>query len=106
MAERELAQITGRKYHVDARAYVEFVPQMDPIAKFLLSVREPGEVYGSIEAQHQKVKQLKCICEHGQTMVSTENLYFPDLLRCEIQVSSRFCVRTDEQFEQRKTGLV
>lgn len=33
---------------------IEFLLQLDPQAKLLVSIRELGQVYGSIEAQHQK----------------------------------------------------
>lgn len=33
---------------------LEFMMQLDPQAKVLVSIRELGQVYGSIEAQHQK----------------------------------------------------
>lgn len=33
---------------------IEFLLQLEPTAKVLVSVRELGQIYGSIEAQHQK----------------------------------------------------
>ena len=33
---------------------IEFLLQLDPEAKMLVTIRELGQVYGSIEAQHQK----------------------------------------------------
>ena len=40
---------------------VELVLQLDPDAKFLVSIRELGQIYGSIEAQHQKTILLDFI---------------------------------------------
>lgn len=40
---------------------VEFLLQLDPEAKLLVTVRELGQVYGSIEAQHQRTILLDFI---------------------------------------------